>query len=34
MFTQEVSIDAGFHPRMIGIRGKNLKKVSFSVSDF
>lgn len=27
MFTQEVSIDAGFHPRMIGVRGKNLKKV-------
>lgn len=27
MFTQEVSIDAGFHPRMIGVRGKNLKKL-------
>ncbi|CAJ0606165.1 unnamed protein product [Cylicocyclus nassatus] len=27
MFTQEVSIDAGFHPRMIGQRGKNLKKL-------
>ncbi|ETN70747.1 hypothetical protein NECAME_14565 [Necator americanus] len=27
MFTQEVSIDAGFHPRMIGTRGKNLKKL-------
>lgn len=27
MFTQEVSIDAGFHSRMIGVRGKNLKKL-------
>eukprot|EP00081_Caenorhabditis_elegans_P004496 NP_001129807.1 ViGiLN homolog [Caenorhabditis elegans] len=27
MFTQEISLDARYHPRLIGQRGKNLKKV-------
>lgn len=28
LFTQEISLDARFHPRLIGARGNNLKKVS------
>ncbi|CAD6197714.1 unnamed protein product [Caenorhabditis auriculariae] len=27
LFTQDISLDARFHPRLIGARGKNLKKV-------
>uniref|UniRef100_A0A1I7U4S3 Vigilin n=1 Tax=Caenorhabditis tropicalis TaxID=1561998 RepID=A0A1I7U4S3_9PELO len=27
MFTQEITLDARYHPRLIGTRGKNLKKV-------
>uniref|UniRef100_A0A8R1DZS3 K Homology domain-containing protein n=1 Tax=Caenorhabditis japonica TaxID=281687 RepID=A0A8R1DZS3_CAEJA len=27
MFTQEISLDARYHPRLIGQRGRNLKKV-------
>lgn len=27
MFTQEITLDARYHPRLIGQRGKNLKKV-------
>ncbi|KAH7714186.1 KH domain-containing protein [Aphelenchoides avenae] len=27
MFTQEISLDARFHPRLIGQRGRNLRKV-------
>lgn len=27
LFTQEISLDARYHPRLIGARGKNLKKV-------
>ncbi|KAF1764887.1 hypothetical protein GCK72_004838 [Caenorhabditis remanei] len=27
MFTQEISLDSRYHPRLIGQRGKNLKKV-------
>lgn len=27
LFTQEISLDASYHPRLIGVRGRNLKKV-------
>ncbi|VDM37385.1 unnamed protein product [Toxocara canis] len=35
LFTQEISLDASFHPRLIGQRGRNLKKAcSFVMDEF
>uniref|UniRef100_A0A0N5A8M1 Vigilin n=1 Tax=Syphacia muris TaxID=451379 RepID=A0A0N5A8M1_9BILA len=27
MFTQEISLDASFHPRLIGVKGRNMRKI-------
>lgn len=27
LFTQEISLDASFHPRLIGLKGRNVKKI-------